>query len=108
MSLPCSLAAPAWAVPFNIGGLEANLDSRLALEVDWAMSAPDSDLIGTRNGGTAAAQTGDDGRLTFARGDAFSKRFDGWHGLELLKGDSGVFVRGHYWYDFGLLEQSLP
>ncbi|MFZ3185841.1 MAG: DUF1302 domain-containing protein [Pseudomonas sp.] len=108
LSLPCSLAAPAWAVPFNIGGLEANLDSRLALEVDWAMSAPDSDLIGTRNGGTAAAQTGDDGRLNFARGDAFSKRFDGWHGLELRQGDSGLFVRGHYWYDFGLMEQSLP
>lgn len=108
LSVPCALAAPAFAVPFNVGGLEANLDSRLALEVDWAMSAPDSDLIGTRNGGSAAAQTGDDGRLNFARGDGFSKRFEGWHGLELRQGDSGVFVSGHYWYDFTQMDQSLP
>jgi hypothetical protein len=104
----CSLTAPAWALPFNIGELEANLESRLALEVDWAMNAPDKRLIGVRNGGTAAAQTNDDGRLNFARGDAFSKRFNGWHGLQLRRGDSGVLVSGQYWYDFALKDQSLP
>jgi hypothetical protein len=106
--LSCTLAAPAWALPFNIGGLEANLDSRLALQFDWAMSAPDKALIGTRNGGSAAAQTADDGRLNFARGNSFSRRFDGWHGLQLQHADSGVFVRGHYWYDFALEDQSRP
>lgn len=106
--LCCTLAAPAWALPFNIGGLEANLDSRLALQFDWAMNAPDKALIGTRNGGSTAAQTADDGRLNFARGDGFSRRFDGWHGLQLQHADSGVFVRGHYWYDFALEDQSRP
>jgi hypothetical protein len=107
-SAVCSLAAPAWALPFNIGELEASLESRLALEVDWAMSAPDKRLIGARNGGTAAAQTNDDGRLNFARGDAFSKRFNGWHGLQLRQGDTGMFVSGQYWYDFALKDQTLP
>jgi hypothetical protein len=103
-----SLATPAWAVPFNIGELEANLESRLALEVDWAMNAPDKRLIGTRNGGSAAAQTNDDGRLNFARGDAFSKRFSGWHALQLRRDDTGVLLSGRYWYDFALKDQSLP
>jgi hypothetical protein len=107
-SLTCTLVTPVLALPFNLGEVEANLESRMALEVDWAMSAPDKALIGTRNGGTAATQTNDDGRLNFARGDAFSKRFSGWHGLQLRQGDSGVFVSGQYWYDFALKDQSLP
>ena len=104
----CALASPAWAVPFNMGELEANLESRLALEVDWAMSAADNALIGSRNGGSAAAQTNDDGRLNFARGDAFSKRFSGWHALQLRRGDNGVLVSAQYWYDFTRKDQSLP
>ncbi|MBX9915032.1 MAG: DUF1302 domain-containing protein, partial [Pseudomonadaceae bacterium] len=107
-SLTCTLVTPVLALPFNLGEVEANLESRMALEVDWAMSAPDKALIGTRNGGSAASQTNDDGRLNFARGDAFSKRFSGWHGLQLRQGDSGVFVSGQYWYDFALKDQSLP
>jgi hypothetical protein len=107
-SLACTLVAPAWALPFNLGEVEANLESRLALEVNWAMSAPDKALIGSRNGGSAASQTNDDGRLNFTRGDAFSKRFSGWHALQLRQGDSGVLVSGQYWYDFALKDQSLP
>jgi hypothetical protein len=106
--LACTLAAPVWALPFNLGEVEANLESRLALEVKWAMSAPDKALIGSRNGGSAASQTNDDGRLNFARGDAFSKRFSGWHALQLRQGDSGVLASGQYWYDFALKDQSLP
>ncbi|MEF9674459.1 DUF1302 family protein [Pseudomonas sp. PCH446] len=52
------------------------------------------------NGGTGQASTGDDGRLNYKKGEAFSKIIKGIHDLELKYGDTGVFVRGKYWYDF--------
>jgi hypothetical protein len=30
------------------------------------------------------------------------------HGLELKVGDSGLYVRGKYWYDFELQDDSRP
>jgi hypothetical protein len=61
--------------------------------------------LGTVNGGTGQASTGDDGRLNFKKGETFSKIFKGLHDLELKYGDTGVFVRGKYWYDFELKDE---
>src|SRR3546814_10120595 len=44
-------------------------------------------------------------RLNFKRGETFSKIFKGIHDLELKYGDTGVFVRGKYWYDFELKDE---
>lgn len=52
------------------------------------------------------SQTSDDGHLNFKRGETFSKIFKGIHDLELKYGDTGVFVRGKYWYDFELKDES--
>jgi hypothetical protein len=99
-------ASAANAVNFNLGPVEGQLDSALSVGASWSTAKPDSRLVGTTNGGTGYSQTGDDYRLNFKRGETFSKIFKGSHDLELKYGDTGVFVRGKYWYDFELKDES--
>ena len=106
VSLASTLAAPAFGVTFNIGEIEGQFDSSLSVGASWSTAKRDRDLIGSSNGGTGFTQTGDDGRLNFKRGETFSKIFKGIHDLELKYGDTGVFVRGKYWYDFELKDES--
>lgn len=105
VSLASALAAPAYAVNFNIGEIEGQLDSSLSVGASWSMRGAEPALVGARNGGSASSQTGDDGRLNFKKGETFSKIFKGIHDLELKYGDTGVFVRGKYWYDFELKDE---
>ncbi|MBB2494452.1 DUF1302 domain-containing protein [Aquipseudomonas ullengensis] len=98
--------APAYAVNFNIGEIEGQFDSSLSVGSSWSTASPDKDLIGEANGGTGFTQTGDDGRMNFKKGETFSKIFKGIHDLELKYGDTGIFVRGKYWYDFELKDES--
>lgn len=98
-------ATSAQAVTFNIGEIEGRFDTSLSIGASWAMDSPDRAFIGTRNGGTASTQNSDDGRLNFKKGETFSKIFKGVHDLELKYGDTGVFVRGKYWYDFELKDE---
>ena len=97
--------AQAQAVSFNIGEIEGQFDSSLSVGASWGMRSADKDLVGVSNGGTGQASTGDDGRLNFKKGETFSKIFKGLHDLELKYGDTGVFVRGKYWYDFELKDE---
>lgn len=106
VSLASTLAAPAFGVNFNIGEIEGQFDSSLSVGASWSVTGADKDLIGVNNGGRGLAQTSDDGRLNFKRGETFSKIFKGIHDLELKYGDTGVFVRGKYWYDFELKDES--
>ncbi|MDV3441855.1 DUF1302 domain-containing protein [Pseudomonas otitidis] len=106
VSLASSLAAPAFGVTFNIGEIEGQFDSSLSVGASWSMASPDKDLIGSNNGGRGLSQTSDDSHLNFKRGETFSKIFKGIHDLELKYGDTGVFVRGKYWYDFELKDES--
>lgn len=105
VSLASTLAAPAFGVTFEIGEIEGQFDSSLSVGASWAVRNADPDLVGVRNGGQASSQTGDDGRLNFKKGETFSKIFKGIHDLELKYGDTGVFVRGKYWYDFELKDE---
>ncbi|MWV14988.1 DUF1302 family protein [Pseudomonas sp. L-22-4S-12] len=105
VAIALGLAAPAHAVTFTIGEIEGQLDSALSVGASWSMRGADPDLIGPNNGGQGQSQTGDDGRLNFKKGETFSKIFKGIHDLELKYGDSGVFVRGKYWYDFELKDE---
>ncbi|QSL93783.1 DUF1302 domain-containing protein [Ectopseudomonas toyotomiensis] len=106
VSLASTLAAPAFGVTFNIGEIEGQFDSSLSVGASWSTSKADKDLIGVNNGGRGLSQTSDDGHLNFKRGETFSKIFKGIHDLELKYGDTGVFVRGKYWYDFELKDES--
>jgi len=105
VSLASTLASPAFAVNFNIGEIEGQFDSSLSVGASWSTAKADKDLIGVNNGGRGLSQTTDDGRLNFKRGETFSKIFKGIHDLELKYGDTGVFVRGKYWYDFELKDE---
>ncbi|UFQ96952.1 DUF1302 domain-containing protein [Pseudomonas wenzhouensis] len=105
VSLASTLAAPAFGVTFNIGEIEGQFDSSLSVGASWSTSKPNKDLIGVNNGGRGLSQTSDDGHLNFKRGETFSKIFKGIHDLELRYGDTGVFVRGKYWYDFELKDE---
>lgn len=105
VSLASTLAAPAFGVTFNIGEIEGQFDSALSVGASWSTSKANKDLIGVNNGGRGLSQTSDDGHLNFKRGETFSKIFKGIHDLELKYGDTGVFVRGKYWYDFELKDE---
>ncbi|MBD2836825.1 DUF1302 domain-containing protein [Pseudomonas sp. JM0905a] len=103
IALGCS--AQAFAITFNIGEIEAQFDSSLSVGASWAVRSPDPEFISTASGGEALSRTSDDGRLNFKKGETFSKIFKGIHDLELKYGDSGVFLRGKYWYDFELKDE---
>jgi hypothetical protein len=105
VSLASTLAAPAFGASFNIGEIEGQFDSALSVGASWSTRGADPDLIGTVNGGKAASSTSDDNRLNFKKGETFSKIFKGIHDLQLTYGDTGVFVRGKYWYDFELKDE---
>ena len=106
VSLASSLAGPAFGVTFNVGEIEGSFDSSLSVGASWSTAKPNKNLIGANNGGRGLSQTSDDGHLNFKRGETFSKIFKGIHDLELKYGDTGVFVRGKYWYDFELKDES--
>ena len=108
VSLASVLAGPAWGVSFNIGEVEGQIDSELSIGASWSTAKADRSLIGANNGGKGQSEISDDGRLNFKRGETFSKIFTGMHGLELKYGDSGLYVRGKYWYDFELQDDSRP
>ncbi|ROM97227.1 DUF1302 domain-containing protein [Pseudomonas brassicacearum] len=107
VSLASTLAGPAFGVSFNVGEIEGQFDSSLSLGMSVSTQNPNKNLIGVNNGGKGLSQTSDDGHLNFKSGQAFSKIFKGIHDLELKYGDTGVFVRGKYWYDFALQNQDL-
>ncbi|MGL4317736.1 MAG: DUF1302 domain-containing protein [Pseudomonas sp.] len=106
LALAVALAAlPAQAASFNIGEIEGKFDSSLSIGASWAMDGADAKFVGKANGGTASTRTSDDGRLNFKKGETFSKIFKGVHDLQLSYGDTGVFLRGKYWYDFELQDE---
>ncbi|WP_339522793.1 DUF1302 domain-containing protein [Pseudomonas sp. EA_35y_Pfl2_R111] len=100
VAIAVGCVGPVQAITFNIGDVEAQFDSSLSVGASWSVRGADPDMVGVRNGGKAASQTNDDGRLNFKKGETFSKIFKGVHDLELKYGDTGVFIRGKYWYDF--------
>ncbi|MBJ2259353.1 DUF1302 domain-containing protein [Pseudomonas psychrophila] len=109
LALAVSLASTsAWGVSFNVGPVEGQIDSELSIGASWSTAKADRNLIGANNGGKGQSEISDDGRLNFKRGETFSKLFTGMHGLELKYGDSGLYVRGKYWYDFELQDDSRP
>src|SRR5690606_35580355 len=98
-----SFSGSANAVSFNIGEIDAQLDTQLSIGASMSMSDRDKRLyygnadIGY---GHATARTSYDGRLNYKKGDVFSKIVKGSHDLELRYGDSGACIRSNYWYDF--------
>ena len=96
----------AQAVRFDLGEIEGQFDSQLSVGASFGTSSIDDDLIWVNNGGRANAANSDDGRLNFKKGEMFSQIFKGTHDLSLVYGNTGVFLRCKYWYDFELMDGS--
>ncbi|OPG72114.1 adhesin [Pseudomonas ogarae] len=105
ISLSSYSAITVQAAAFSLGEIEGQFDTSLSVGASWATRGADSSNIGASHGGNASSETGDDGRLNFKKGETFSKIFKGTHDLELKYKDSGLFVRGKYWYDFELKDE---
>ncbi|MDH0893592.1 MULTISPECIES: DUF1302 domain-containing protein [unclassified Pseudomonas] len=105
LAVALASALPAQAASFNIGPIEGQIDSSLSIGASWALDDADAKFVGKANGGSASTRTSDDGRLNFKKGETFSKIFKGVHDLQLRYGESGVFLRGKYWYDFELKDE---
>jgi hypothetical protein len=106
------MSTQANAVNFEIGEIEGQFDTSLSMGASWALRGGDPDFISPFNSqgarGNASSRLSDDNRLNFKKGETFSKIFKGIHDLELKYGDSGIFVRGKYWYDFELKDEHRP
>ncbi|QYX48718.1 DUF1302 domain-containing protein [Pseudomonas tussilaginis] len=103
------MSTQAYAVNFTIGEIEGQFDTSLSMGASWALRGADPDFISPFNAqgvrGNSSSRLSDDNRLNFKKGETFSKIFKGIHDLELKYGDSGIFVRGKYWYDFELKDE---
>ena len=97
LAMACA-ATPAAASTFQLGDIDGQITSSLSLGMSIATENPDEDLM--------RSASGDDGRRNYRSGDIYSKLFKGTHDLELRYGDSGVFLRGSYWYDYAVRDES--
>lgn len=106
------MSTQANAVNFEIGEIKGQFDTSLSIGASWAVRGGDPDFISPFNSqgrrGNSSSRLSDDNRLNFKKGETFSKIFKGIHDLELKYGDSGIFVRGKYWYDFELKDEHRP
>ena len=57
-------------------------------------------------GAGSYSNNGDNGNLNYDPNETFSKMIKGVHELDINKGDFGVFVRGMYFYDFEMMDES--
>lgn len=92
------IGGQAEAATFELGEVQGQLDSSLSIGTSWSTQNPDQRLL--------HSASGDDGRRNYRAGDAFSKIFKGSHDLELKYEDTGVFLRGNYWYDYAQRDES--
>lgn len=95
----CFLSGVTWAIEFDTSTIKAKIDSDISMGVGWALSDPNSALIGVGNGGTASTLSSDDHRLNFKKGDSYTQVLKGLHTLNLEYQDVGLFMRGKWWYD---------
>ncbi|SNC66859.1 Protein of unknown function [Marinobacter sp. es.048] len=121
VAVAAGVSGQATAYSFYVGDVEAQFNTTLSAGVGWRVEDRDSRLIAQGNLGpefvntTVGSSTNnyDDGNLNFDKGDTYSK---------IVKGNSelylnyyvdnpyltrvGALVRGRYWYDFELKDES--
>lgn len=125
MAVAAGVSGQAAAYSFNVGDVEAQFNTTLSAGAGWRVEDRDRRLIAQGNLGPEYAPGGslanigastnnyDDGNLNFESGDTYSK---------IVKGNSelylnhyvdnryltriGGLLRGRYWYDFELKDES--
>lgn len=124
VAIAAGVSAPASAISFYVGDVEAQFNTTLSAGVGWRTQSQDKRLIGQGNLGPeytpgqplenigASTNNYDDGNLNFDKGDTYSKIVKGNSELFLdYAVDSNVLtrvgglVRGRYWYDFELKDE---
>lgn len=93
--LPCA----SYGLQFQIGELEATLDSTLSIGGTYRIESPDADLIGTSNGGNLFSLNSDDGNLNYSTGWV-SQAIKMTNDLEINGDNFGFFFRASSFYDF--------
>ena len=104
VAIPLLMAAQAQGVEFNIGQIEGSFGSQLSLGSSWRVQGAEESLLTNTDG---EASNSDDGNKNYASGDAFSQIFKGSHDLQFSYQNFGGFVRGKYWYDSAIENNSV-
>ena len=104
VAIPLLMTAHAHGVEFNIGQIEGSFGSQLSLGSSWRVQGADESLLTHTDGD---ASNSDDGNRNYASGDAFSQIFKGSHDLQFSYQNFGGFVRGKYWYDSAIENNSV-
>ncbi len=109
MVIPFLMAAQSHALLMDIGQIEVSFDSQFSLGSSWRTQGQDSSLLNYSAPATAVTDgsTSDDGNRNYKKGDAFSQIFKGSHDLQFNYENVGGFVRGKYWYDSALDNNSV-
>jgi hypothetical protein len=103
LALPLLMAAQAQSVEFKMGGVTTTLDTQLSLGSSWRADDADASRIGA-----GIEDTNDnDGNSNYEKGDAFSQIFKGSHDLHIKYENMGIFLRGKYWYDSAIENNSV-
>ena len=111
-------AANAQAFEFNAGPVEAQLNTTLSYGIAMRTEDPNKGLVhpGTLaaiHGGSASdyysvggnSYNADDGTLNYEKNDIFTNVVKGSMDLELVWGNSGLFVRGSAFYDYEIMDE---
>lgn len=94
------IAGPAHAASFNIGGIDAIVDTTLSAGVSFRAESPDDSQIAISNGGLARSANGDDGNIGYKTGDVVSSALKATVDADLrLTRDSGFFFRATSYYN---------
>ena len=125
VAVAAGVSGQAAAYSFYVGDMEASFNTTLSAGIGWRTESQDRRLIAQGNLGPeyapgqplanigASTNNYDDGNLNFEKGDTYSKIVKGNSELFLsydVNSDTltrvGGFVRGRYWYDFELKDES--
>ncbi len=111
-------AANAQAFEFNAGPVEAQLNTTLSYGIAMRTEERNKGIIhpgalATVYGGTPAdyysvganSYNADDGTLNYDKNDIFTNVVKGSMDLEMVWGDSGLFVRGSAFYDTTIMDE---
>ena len=87
------------AIQFYAGDIEGSFDSQISMGSSWRVESQDETLT--------VAGNNEDGNRNFSGGDTFSQIFKGSHDLQVSYQNFGGFIRGKYWYDSALENNSV-
>ncbi len=104
MAIPLLMAAHVQGMEFNLGQIEGSFDSQISMGSSWRVESRDEALLSNPDG---VPSNGDDGNNNYQSGDAFSQIFKASHDLQFSYQNFGGFVRGKYWYDSAIDNNSV-